>query len=162
VCERLEFVAGRVLRPAVPDDAPRLVAMFERCSPESRYGRFLAPLRYFPASHLVDVVRPSAIRRSWVIQDLPTAHVVGVGSWFRTEVHRAEVGLLVEDAFQCQGHGTALLDAIASSARLAGVQELLAGTLRDSRHVHRMLRRIGPTRMECDGHTCELQVALCS
>ena len=50
----LELVTGRtrhsqVLRPSVPDDAPRLVTMFERCSPASRYARFLAPLRYFPA-----------------------------------------------------------------------------------------------------------------
>jgi hypothetical protein len=61
---RLELVTGRVLRPVVPDDAPRLVAMFERCSPPSRSGRFLAPLQHFPASHLVDVGRSSRIRRS--------------------------------------------------------------------------------------------------
>ena len=85
----LELVTGRiapasqVLRPAVPDDAPRLVAMFERCSPASRYARFLAPLQHFPASHLVDVVRSSPIRRSWVVDDLDTGDVVGVGSWFR-------------------------------------------------------------------------------
>ena len=71
---RLELVTGRatfpqvpsgVLRPSVPDDAPRLVAMFERCSPASRYSRFLAPLAHFPASHLVDVVRSSPIRTRW-------------------------------------------------------------------------------------------------
>ena len=104
---RLELVTGRtppmrstVLRPAVPDDAPRLVAMFERCSPASRYARFLAPLQHFPASHLVDVVRSSEIRRSWVVDDLETGDVIAVGSWFRNEKDTAEIGLLVEDGRQ--------------------------------------------------------------
>ena len=161
MCLRLELVTGRVLRPSVPADAPRLVAMFERCSAESRYARFLGPLQHFPAAHLLDVVRPSPIRRSWVVDDVDTGHVVGVGSWFRTErLHSADVGLLVEDGQQRRGHGAALLDAIVTSARTAGVTELVATTLRDSRHVHRMLRRVGPTRMECDGFTCDLRVAL--
>ncbi len=161
---RLELVTGRtarhVLRPSTPDDAPRLVAMFERCSPESRYARFLAPLKHFPASHLVDVVRSSPIRRSWVIDDLDTGHVIGVGSWFRNQDDTAEVGLLVEDAFQHQGHGSALLDELVRSARHAGITTLLAHTAADARHVHGMLRRIGPTSIECSGITCTLHVAL--
>jgi GNAT superfamily N-acetyltransferase len=160
VCRRLELATGRVLRPSEPDDAPRLVAMFERCSRQSRYGRFLAPLQHFPAAHLIDVVRPSPIRRSWVIDDLETGRLVGVGSWFRNQVHRAEVGLLVEDAHQRQGLGSALLDELVVSARTAGVTTLVASTLADARHVHRMLRRIGPTCIQCAGHTCELHIAL--
>ena len=61
--KRLELVTspayrakGLVVRPAIPSDAPRLVAMFERCSPETRLARFMAPLQHFPAAHLVDVV----------------------------------------------------------------------------------------------------------
>ena len=171
---RLELVTGRatsptvltpqvpsgVLRPSVPDDAPRLVAMFERCSPASRYSRFLAPLAHFPASHLVDVVRSSPIRRSWVIDDFATGDVVGVGSWFRNEGDTAEVGLLLEDAWQRQGHGTALLDTLVESARTAGVTNFVAHTLADSRHVHRMLRHLGPTTIECAGHECTLHVSL--
>src|SRR5215207_1641179 len=114
---RLELVTGptpgQVLRPAVPDDAPRLVAMFERCSPASRYSRFLAPVAHFPASHLVDVVRSSPVRRSWVVEDLTTGDVVAVASWFRNRSDTAEVGLVVEDAWQRHGHGTALLDTVA-------------------------------------------------
>ena len=165
---RLELVTSRtsthVLRPSVPDDAPRLVTMFERCSPESRYARFLAPLAHFPASHLVDVVRSSTIRRSWVVDDLETGRVVGVGSWFRNQgtspPFGAEVGLLVEDACQHQGHGTALLDVLASSARAAGITTLIGHTLADSRHVQRMLQRLGPTSIDCEGHVCTLHVAL--
>jgi GNAT superfamily N-acetyltransferase len=161
---RLELATSRtahhVLRPSAPHDAPRLVAMFERCSPASRYARFLAPLQHFPASHLVDVVRSSPIRRSWVIEDLRTGDVIAVGSWFRNQGDSAEVGLLVEDAFQRQGHGAALLDALVASARHAGITTLLGYTAADARHVHRMLRRIGPTSIECSGITCSLHVCL--
>jgi GNAT superfamily N-acetyltransferase len=156
----LELATGRVLRPSVPDDAPRIVAMFERCSPQSRYARFLAPLRHFPASHLVDVVRSSPIRRSWVIQELQAGELVAVGSWFRNEETTAELGLLVEDGRQRQGYGTTLLDTLADSAHAAGVRTLIANSLADSRHVHRMLRRLGPTETTCDGHVCTLRVAL--
>jgi GNAT superfamily N-acetyltransferase len=160
MCSRLELVTGRVLRPSAPDDAPRLVAMFERCSPASRCGRFLAPVRYFPASHLVDVVRSSPIRRSWVIDDLDTGRVVGVGSWFRNAETTAELGLLIEDAGQRRRLGTQLLDELAASARRAGVTTLVGHTLVESRHVHRMLRRLGPTTMERSGPVCTLRVLL--
>ena len=156
----LELATGRVLRPSAPDDAPRLVAMFERCGPASRYGRFLAPLHYFPAAHLVDVVRSSKIRRSWVVDDLDTGDLVAVGSWFRNELRTAEVGLLVEDVAQWQGLGSELLDTIAASARVHGITTLVATTLADSRHVYRMLTHIGPTTIRCAGTTCDLRVDL--
>jgi GNAT superfamily N-acetyltransferase len=164
---RLELVTGRtppmrstVLRPAVPDDAPRLVAMFERCSPASRYARFLAPLQHFPASHLVDVVRSSEIRRSWVVDDLETGDVIAVGSWFRNEKDTAEIGLLVEDGRQRAGLGTALLDELAASARHAGITMFVAHSLADSRHVHRMVQRLGPSTIACSGHECTVHVSL--
>jgi GNAT superfamily N-acetyltransferase len=160
VCLRLELATGRVLRPAIPGDAPRLVAMFERCSPASRYGRFLSPLRHFPASHLIDVVRSSPIRRSWVIDDFETGDVVAVGSRFRNQHETAEVGLLVEDAWQHQGLGRALLDELVASARAAGITTLVGHTLAESRHVHRMLRELGPTTVERDGPTNTLHVSL--
>ena len=156
----LELATGRVLRPSAPDDAARLVAMFERCGPASRYGRFLAPLRHFPAAHLVDVVRSSKFRRSWVVDDLDTGELVAVGSWFRNQLRTAEVGLLVEDAAQRQGLGTELLDTIAASARAHGITTLVATTLAESRHVYRMLGALGPTTIACSGPTCDLRVDL--
>jgi GNAT superfamily N-acetyltransferase len=160
VYQHLELATGRVLRPSSPDDAPRLVAMFERCSPESRFGRFLAPVRYFPAAHLVDVIRPSRIRRSWVVDDPATGQLVALGSLFRNQVVAAEVGLLVEDAAQRQGLGTELLDTIADNARVAGITTLVATARAESRHVHRMLERLGPTTISCAGPTCDLSVDL--
>ena len=158
--QHLELATGHVLRPSLPDDAPRLVAMFERCSPATRYGRFLSPVQHFPAGHLVDVVRPSRIRRSWVVDDQDTGQLVAVGSWFRNQLFTAEVGLLVEDAAQRRGIGTELLDTIADDAHAAGITTLVAVALAESRHVHRMIGRLGPATISCSGITCELHVDL--
>ena len=158
--QHLELATGRVVRPSLPDDAPRLVAMFDRCSPQSRYGRFLSPVRHFPAAHLVDVVRSSKVRRSWIVDDLDTGDVVGVGSWFRNELRTAEVGLLIEDVAQRQGLGTELLDVIATSARAHGITTLVATMLADSAHVYRMLARLGPITITGTGPTRDLCIDL--
>src|SRR5436305_2833827 len=157
---RLELAMGRGIRPSLPDDAPRLVAMFERCSPESRYARFLSPLQHFPAAHLVDVLRPSGVRRSWVVDDLDTGELIGVGSWFRNELRTAEVSLLVEDAAQRHGLGSQLLEVVAANARAAGIPPLGATVLRDSAHVRHMLGRLGPTTVACSGFTCDVRAEL--
>jgi GNAT superfamily N-acetyltransferase len=160
MAHHLELATGRVVRLAHPDDAPRLVAMFERCSPASRYARFLAPLQHFPAAHLTDVVRPSSVRRSWVVDDLDTGQLVAVGSWFRNELRTAEVGLLVEDAAQRHGLGTQLLETLVMSARTAGITTLVATTHSESRHVRCMLGRLGRLTVECSGFTCDVRVEL--
>ena len=158
--QNLELATGCVVRPALPDDASRLVAMFERCSPQSRYARFLSPIRHFPAAHLVDVLRSSSVRRSWVVDDLDTGDLVGVGSWFRNELRTAEVGLLIEDGAQREGLGTELLDVIATSARAGGITTLVATSLAGARHVHRMMARLGPTTITGSGITRDLRVDL--
>ncbi len=156
----LELATGRVLRPSAPDDAPRLVAMFERCSRESVYGRFLAPLHHFPAAHLTDVVRSSKLRGSWVVDDCDTGDLVAVASWFRTELRAAELGILVEDAAQRQGVGSELLDAVVDSARRVGITTLIGTALADAHHVRRMFERLGPMTSVCSGLTCEYRVDL--
>ena len=167
---RLELVTspayrakGLVVRPAIPSDAPRLVAMFERCSPETRLARFMAPLQHFPAAHLVDVVQSSPIRRSWVIEDRSSGRVVGVGSWCRNQAgarDAAEVALLVEDAFQHRGLGTALLDELVASACDEGINAFVAETLAGARHVFRMLQRLGPTTIDGSGTSRTLRTLL--
>ena len=106
------------------------------------------------------MVRSSPFRRSWVIDHLDTGQVVGVGSWFRQADDTAEVGLLIEDAHQHQGHGNALLDALVASARSADITTLIGHSLAESRHVHRMLRRLGPTTTDCSGYECTMSVSL--
>ena len=159
--QHLELATGHELRPSSPDDAPRLVAMFERCSPASRATRGSSPRcsTSRPRTWSTSCGR-RAIRRSWVVDDLDTGQLVAVGSWFRNQLFTAEVGLLVEDAAQRQGIGTELLDTIADDALAAGITALVATTLAESRHVYRMFGRLGPTTIACAGPTCDLRVDL--
>ena len=51
------------------------------------------------------------------------------------------------------GSVAALLDELATSARDVGITTFVAHTLSDARHVHRMLRRLDPSTIECAGIT---------
>jgi RimJ/RimL family protein N-acetyltransferase len=155
----LELATGGVIRSPRADDAPRLVAMFERCSPATRYGRFLAPVARYPARHLAEVVDPVPGRWSWLVSRDPS-EVIGVGSLFRTGLRTAEVGLLVEDAEQRRGFGTGLLDLMVAMALDVGVTTLEATTLGSSRHVRRMLARVGAMTVVTRGTEYEVRVSL--
>jgi RimJ/RimL family protein N-acetyltransferase len=155
----LELATGGVLRTPHADDVPQLVAMFERCSPATRYGRFLAPVAQFPTRHLADIVDPAPGQWSWIVDRDPGA-VVGVASLFRTGLRTAEVGLLVEDAEQRHGFGTGLLDLMVATALDVGVTTLQATTLASSHHVRRMLGRVGTLTLVTRGTEYEVQVSL--
>ena len=95
-----------------------------------------------------------------MIEELGSGEVVGVGSWFRNQPEAAEVGLLIEDAFQHQGLGSALLDELATTALDEGITTFVGHTVADARHVHRMLRDLGPTTIEGSGPSRTLRTIL--
>jgi RimJ/RimL family protein N-acetyltransferase len=148
------------VRTPGPDDATALVAMFERCSVESRYARFLSPVPAFPSGHLADVVHPGAGRWSWVTADDDAERIVGVASLFCAGRDAAELGLLVEDEEQRQGVGTELLGVVVAHAMRARIHTLVAVTLAHAGHVHRMLERWGEVTVTSSGFTSELRVEL--
>ena len=73
-----------VIRQPTPADGPAIEEMFARCSVESRYARFLAPLPTIPADHLARVLAPPTGNEAWVgvTSDEPEK-VVALGSWAR-------------------------------------------------------------------------------
>jgi RimJ/RimL family protein N-acetyltransferase len=150
---------GSVRAPG-PDDAAALVAMFERCRVESRYGRFLSPVAEFPPGHLHDVVHPGPGRWSWVTTGEDPSRIIAVASLFRAGTDTAELGLLVEDAAQRGGLGTELLGVVAAHAGDSGIDVLSATTLVQSHHVRRMLERLGRVTASTSGPTCDLRVEL--
>ena len=107
-------------RPVTAADGPEIEAMFARCSPASRYARFLAPFRALPDGDLERVLHPGPGGGAWVavpVDDPET--VVALGDWARVG-DDAELGLIVEDAWQRRGIGTDLLTVVAQQARSAG------------------------------------------
>jgi GNAT superfamily N-acetyltransferase len=148
-----------IMRRPTEADGPAIEAMFERCSVESRYARFLAPRPTIPADHLARVLSPAPGDEAWVgvTSDDPQT-VVALGSWARLGTD-AELALIVEDSWQRRGIGTSLLGMLGERARNAGVRRFTASVLRESRHVFRMLRTVvGPTSTRADGYVSHVTI----
>jgi GNAT superfamily N-acetyltransferase len=154
--------ADVAIRAPTTADGPAIEAMFARCSIESRYARFLAPLATIPATHLARVLTPSPCREAWVgVARGDPETVLALGSWERSGTE-AELALLVEDSWQRRGIGSKLLSTLAERARNAGACRLRASVLTESRHVFRMLRAVlGPTHTRADGYVSHVTIDRC-
>lgn len=125
------------------EDLDEILLMHERCSPETRQRSSLATEH----GHTLVAVAE-------------TGRIVAVGNvtW---RGPAAEVGLLVEDAWQQRGLGTALLRRAVSLATAAGAEVLRARTGNDNSAMIHTLRRLGrPMQHETDGTTVTLTVDL--
>lgn len=101
-----------LLRAAGPDDLDAALALHRRCSPETLARRYHGPVDeadgYLP--HLLDPRHGHALAARTV-----SGRLVGLGHllWDGSE---AEVALLVEDAWQRRGVGSALLRSLVEMA----------------------------------------------
>jgi GNAT superfamily N-acetyltransferase len=146
--ELAPVTTGLVIRRPETGDRSALEEMLSRCSLESRYGRFLGPVRAFPADHLaaVTAVRPDV--DAWmpvIAYGGEVERVVGLAS-LHAELDdlgsSGSVGVLVEDAWQRQGLGSRLLAGLADRARQRGMRQLRAHILADHTYVLRTLQRV--------------------
>lgn len=154
--------ADVLIRRPAPADRPAIEEMFARCSAQSRYARFLAPLAVIPTRHLADVLDPASENEAWVgtMRDEPE-RVVALGSWAANRAD-AELALLVEDEWQRRGIGSRLLAILADGAQRAGYCRLTASVLTEARHVVRMLRAVvGPPSIRIDGYVSHVTIDRC-
>jgi GNAT superfamily N-acetyltransferase len=154
------LLADRIsLRCSGPADREGLEAMLERCSLASRYGRFLGPLRRFPAGHLDAVTVPNREVEARVAVDAGT--VVALASLHRQGGSGAELAVLVEDAWQRQGLGTRLLLLLAEAAHDRGITTLYATVLSEHTHMLRLLKAVfGPIEMQQETGTTSVTIRL--
>lgn len=126
------------VRPATTGDRGALIAMFERCSAETRYRRFHGFLRAFPERYLTDALsgRPDHIALVAETGD----RIVALASCADDEI-----GIMVEDAFQRQGIGTRLLTAL---TQLSGPGMLLATIQSDQAWILSLLRHYGNIKID--------------
>lgn len=133
------------LRRGAAADARALVAMHARSSAETVYRRYHAPVQHVSvrlARALLDPVDGFSIvlMAGDDVVALGTVGVVGPGDE-RERV--AEVGLMVEDRWQRQGHGSRLLRALALEASRAGIDTLVCTVLPDSTALLSVIQRAG-------------------
>jgi GNAT superfamily N-acetyltransferase len=150
-----------VIRPAHPSDAVPLVAMHERCSLDSRIARWHAPVRHIPGSYLAEVTGGVAHHAAMVAGRAARPYdVIGLASACLVSPDAWELGMLVEDAYQRQGVGRALLRALVDEVVRRGGRELLAVSLDERRSVLRSLHELGPVTMSSRSMTVTAQVLL--
>jgi acyl-CoA synthetase (NDP forming)/GNAT superfamily N-acetyltransferase len=122
------------LRPIRPSDASRLVAFYDRVSPQSKYLRFFAP---YPRLTDRDVKRFTEVDYADRVAFILTLgdEMIAVGRYDRIEGDHAEVAFLIEDAHQGRGIAQLLLEHLAQAARERGISGFVAEVLPENRRM---------------------------
>jgi GNAT superfamily N-acetyltransferase len=143
--------AGVVLRDGLPSDTDAVAAMHDRCSRATLFARYHAGTRSIPRRLLHRLLAPP---RGRTVVGLIGHQVVAVGQVINTgDPLIGEVSLLVEDDWQHQGIGSAMLAHLVGTARAAGHTELFGWCLPGERGLSRAAQRAGfpvSTRYEED------------
>ena len=123
------------IRALRPDDRADLVAAVGRTSSQSLYLRFFAVRRNFKEGEIaffVNIDFTTHVALVVVVEEGGRPMIVGGGRYIVVEPEKAEVAFAVVDEHQGQGIGAALLHHLATIARNAGLQELIAEVLPDN------------------------------
>jgi len=155
----------RLLRRA---DREKLVAAFDRLSPESRYRRFFTAMPRLPEKLLrslldIDGWNHVAIGAETVTTDPAEAEGVGIARFIRLkdEPAVAEAAVTVVDHMQRRGLGKLLVSALAQAARERGITRFRAEVLRTNEAMLALLRELDETaRPVVDGSLATYDLAL--
>ena len=132
-----------LLRPGTASDAREVVAMHGRCSAESVYRRYHAPLPNVNVRLARAVLEPEG-GTSMVVT--VGSEVVALGMFAPgtgSDGPSAEIGLLVEDRWHRRGLGSQLLRSLVREAAEHGFETLTCSVQPDNRAVLPLLRRLG-------------------
>ena len=143
-------------------DRERLRRLFLRLSPESVYLRFLSPLPVPPpdlADRLLDLDHGDREAIAALVGD----EVIGVARYHRgpSGGDKAELAILVEDAWQGRGLALYLIEALAVVARGHGIRRFTAIVLSENHVVIRLLRRAFPAAVfHLDGSLVQAELPI--
>jgi RimJ/RimL family protein N-acetyltransferase len=153
-------LAFRAIEPA---DRDRLMELFARLTPESRYRRFLTPKSELTARELaymtdIDHVTHEAIAAI----DRRDGSMVGVGRYASTAKPAgvAEIAVAVADDWQGMGVGGILARRTVQRASVNGIALLTATTLWENRPARGLLRGLGFRARASHAGVLELELEL--
>lgn len=130
-----------MVRPAVAGDRAALEAMFQRCSPATVFRRFHGQVRAFPRAYLDEALAGSDAHYAVVCYS--GCEAVALASCRTGEPGSAELGILIEDAWQRRGLGATLLGELVAHAAGHGIRTLRAQMLTEQDWIIKMLARHG-------------------
>ena len=157
------------LRIANLADLPAVLAMHRRCSADSLYRRYVSGAGAPSAELLARLLEPQigGTVLAVVTGGAEDGHVVAAGHLVGCGDQTAEAAILVVDAWQRRGLGTALARWLAELARRAAVATVLVHVLAGNQPATRTIRRLtgdgtlsGPTPVERDGPLVTLSLAV--
>jgi len=132
--------AAIVLRLGLPGDADEVAALHERCSMGTLFQRYHTGMSKMPRRWLHRLLTPP---RGQSLLAVCGREVVGIGQLVPGGGEIAEVSLLVEDAWQRKGIGTALMARLAAIAAAQGHDRLMAVALPGRDAIYRTALRAG-------------------
>ena len=145
--------AAAIIRPAHQDDLAALKDFFAELSPKTRYLRFFGPVTPGQAllrqlCGLADTIDAVLAVRGGVI----VGHAMAVDRTGHQGSRVTDIGVVVADAWQGRGLGSALMRALVTGAAARGVTLMEMDVLYGNRHVLDMITshwpaaRIGRSR----------------
>lgn len=150
--ERAVLRDGSVIhvRQVAPGDGPLLEQGFAELSDESRYRRFLHPVKRLTEAEIEYFTHVDHENHEALIAVGPDgAEPVGIARYVRIAASAtAEVAIAVVDRWQGRGVGTVLLHELVERARRAGIARFTALCLADNAGVIDLLSRLGSTRID--------------
>jgi GNAT superfamily N-acetyltransferase len=163
--------ASVTVRRATEGDRQALTEMLSRCSGETRYRRFQGYVSVFPGRYLTEALSGSPLHYALVVSVAreadgpdgavgPAWPVVALASCRAVEEGVAELGFLIEDAWQRRGIGGLLLREIAGHAARTGLRALTAQVLAEQSWIVGLLRRYGPCRTAPAGNALDVTLWL--
>jgi L-amino acid N-acyltransferase YncA len=134
------------LRRIGPEDAPRLIALYDRLSLDTRYHRFFSAMRRLPpdwARFLATVDHRTRLALVVESPEDPDA-VIAVARYEPAGApDTAEVAFVVQDGWQDRGLGTILFQRLLDAARANGIRRFRAWVLADNRRMLDLIARYG-------------------
>ena len=133
-------------RPLAASDAPALMALYSRLSPETirrRFLRLVPALDPAAAEALAAVDQLGRVASAAVPDPSHSDTIVAVGRLHGNDGERAELALLVEDDYQRSGLGRLLLARLLEEADHRGLTALDAIVQYDNQPMLRLLRSSG-------------------
>lgn len=134
------------IRALRPDDRDSLIAALQRVSTQSFYRRFFGVRRDFTEkekSFFVNVDFANHVALVAVADENGRQVIAGGGRYVVLKSVEAEVAFAVVDQYQGLGIGVALIRHLATIAREAGIQRLVADVLPDNLPMLKAFKRSG-------------------
>lgn len=150
----VELRGGRrvTLRAVRPQDKDEVQAFLKRLSEQSRYSRFMSPLRELSPGMLDRAVNPEPGRELQLVAVWgggPQPAIVG-GARYSAAAgsNECEFALTVADDWQGLGLARRLLETLMGAARAAGIERMEGYILASNSRMLGLARRLGFERVE--------------